>query len=353
MSSVADEPLDGELIDAHSSFAELARVDIDVQIATAHAYPRSIKEFKQKAMELATLDEDTAGSMFYVLPRAGKKIEGPSVRLAEVVGSCYKNLRYQSRVVKVDAEFVTAQGVCHDLENNNAASIEVKRRITDKNGRRYNADMIQTTGNAACSIALREAIFRVVPRALFKDVYDSAKLTSIGKAESMATRRHKMVDWFKKAGATEAEVLGFLDIAGIDDMGVDDLIQLRGLATAIRDGDTTIEDALRPREEATDGRKVGKSDLESKLTKPAAQRKPDEATQELPPDEPDASDPVAKMKAEIAATFENASPKDRDAAYDYYCGPESPLPNEDMRQFAKQCFEATKERGKGKQKQLV
>lgn len=273
MSVGIDEPIEGELIEVkHSTIAELNRSEIDIQISTAHAYPRSIKEFKRKAMELATLDEDTAGSMFYVLPRAGKKIEGPSVRLAEVVGSAFGNLRYSARVVSVDREFITAQGMCHDLEGNNAACIEIKRRITDKNGRRYNADMIQTTGNAACAIALREAIFKVVPRALFKDVYEQARLTSVGKNKPMVQRRHDALDWFKKAGATEADVLAFLDRPGVDDITIDDLIQLTGVRTSIKDGDISIEDALKPREEVGEGSKVAASNLNEKLATAKAKK---------------------------------------------------------------------------------
>lgn len=266
--SIAEETVEGELIEVHhSSVAELNRAEIDVQIATAHAYPRSIKEFKRKATELATLDEDTAGSMFYVLPRDGKRIEGPSVRLAEVVGSAYGNLRYSARIVKEEREFITAQGMCHDLESNNAACVEIRRRITKKNGQRYNADMIQTTGNAACSIALREAIFKVVPRALFKDVYEKARLTSVGKNKPIATMRQDCLEWFRKAGAKDADVFAFIGRAGIDDVTLDDLIQLRGLCTAIRDGEITIDDALKPREEIADGSKVTASTLNDKLAK--------------------------------------------------------------------------------------
>src|SRR5262249_35250676 len=156
---------------------------------------------------MATLDEETAASMFYTLPRAGKKIQGPSIRMAEVVGTCYGNLRYGARIVSTDESFITAQGACHDLEKNIAITYEVRRRITNKKGERYNDDMIQTTGNAAMSIALREAIFRVVPRSLFNNIYEQSKLASIGKAKTMSEQRHAAFDWLKKAGATEPQIL--------------------------------------------------------------------------------------------------------------------------------------------------
>jgi len=268
--STDTEEIEGEIITTTvtpSALAELNRSEIDCQITTARAYPRSIKAFKRKAMELATLDEETAASMFYVLPRAGKKIEGPSIRLAEVVGSAFGNLRYSARIVKEEREFITAQGTCHDLESNNAASVEVRRRITNKSGARFNADMIQTTGNAACSIALREAIFKIVPRAIFKDVYEQSRLCSVGKANSFNESRHKAFDWFKKAGATESMLLAFLGRPGIDDVTIDDLITLRGLVTSIKEGEITIEDALRPEGTAdSKSSKTATSDLTDKLS---------------------------------------------------------------------------------------
>jgi hypothetical protein len=228
----------------NTALTALARGEIDIQISTAKKYPRSITKFKRSCEQLACLDEDTAASMFYKLPRGGKQIEGPSVRLAEVVGSTWTNLRYGARIVETGERFITAQGACHDLETNNAITVEIKRRITDKYGKRFNDDMIQVTGNAACAIALRQAIFKIVPFALVKDIYEKAKLTSIGKSVPISIQRAKAIDWYIKAGATEAQVLEFLGRQSVEDVSVDDLITLRGLVTAIKDGDTTIEQAL-------------------------------------------------------------------------------------------------------------
>src|SRR5690348_6841125 len=61
------------------------RASIDMQIATAKQYPRSITAALREATELATLDEETAKTMLYALKRGGKVIPGPSVRLAEIL----------------------------------------------------------------------------------------------------------------------------------------------------------------------------------------------------------------------------------------------------------------------------
>lgn len=232
-----------------SALQKIVASEIDVQISTAKRFPRSMKKFEAKAMELATKDPETAASCFYVLKRkdrdGGEKfIEGPSVRLAEIIGSSWGNLRYGARIVDVGERFVVAQGVCHDLETNVCMSHETQRRITTKSGARYGDDMIQMTCNAACAIALREAILKVVPRSLIKGVYDAAKQTAVGKAMSMDQRRAAIIEYFSKMGVGQDRVLAAAGVAGIGDLDLDAVTMLRGLATAIKDGETTIDEAF-------------------------------------------------------------------------------------------------------------
>lgn len=143
----------------------LVKGEIDMQIATAHKYPRSITQFRRDVMDMVTISEAVAQECIYALPRDNKVIEGPSARFAEVVASAWGNSRAGARVVSDQGEFVTAQGVFHDLQKNVAITYEVQRRITGKGGKRYSADMIGVTANAACSIALRNAILKGVPKA--------------------------------------------------------------------------------------------------------------------------------------------------------------------------------------------
>jgi hypothetical protein len=259
--------VDDVITESTSELSHFNREEIDMQISTARRYPRSIKQFRMETAEMACLDEETAASMFYALPRGGKRIEGPSARFAEVVGAAYGNLRYGARTIGVEGNFIVAEGVCFDVQKNVIATVQVRRRITDSKGNRFNDDMIQVTGNAACSIALRNAIFKVVPMGLVKDIYEQAKLTSIGKAKSITEQRQKMMEWFAKAGATEEMVLKSLGRAGLDDVTTDDLILLRGLVTAIKDGEITIESAF---DKVAEKRGVERSNLADVLEKQAA-----------------------------------------------------------------------------------
>lgn len=236
-----------EVSAAESSLAVArSRVELDQQVATARAYPRSVKQFVKNCMEMATLTEQVAEECFYALPRDGKTVEGPSARLAEIVASSWGNCRAGARVVDEGAEFITAQGVFHDLERNVSITMEVRRRITGKGGRRYSADMIGVTGNAACAIALRNAVFRGVPKALWSSVYEAARSTAIGDAQTLADKRTKMFAHFLKLGATRESILAVIGVPGEEDIGLDQLATLKGIATAIKEGDTTVEQAFPP-----------------------------------------------------------------------------------------------------------
>ncbi len=225
-----------------------AKGEVDQQIATAKRYPRSIKQFKADAISLATLDEETASSCFYTLPARkggnGKPIEGPSARLAEIVAGAWGNIRAQAAIVDDDGQSIVSQGRCWDLEKNVAIAVDVRRRITGSNGSRYSADMINTTANAACSIALRNAVFKVVPMALVKPIYEAARKVAIGDATTLVKKRADMMAYFAKMGVKPEQVLAVVEKASVEDITVDDVATLKGLATAIKEGDTTVDEAF-------------------------------------------------------------------------------------------------------------
>jgi len=261
MSTGLTNPIEGELMSPKSTFIESqARGEVDTQIATARRFPRSIKAFREKSLSLATLDEETAASCFFSLPRGEKPIEGPSVRLAEIVATSWGNLRSQASVVDIDDKFVTARGVVWDLEANNAISVDVSRRITDKYGRRYNDDMIMMTANAACSIALRNAIFKVVPFAYVKPVYEAARKVAIGDAQTLVARRANMVAHFGKMGVRPEQICQKVERASVEDITLDDLSHLIGLCTAIKEGSASVDGEFPPIDAKKDQSAGTKSD---------------------------------------------------------------------------------------------
>jgi len=236
------QSVDVEILESDRMLEAMTRGEIDQQVATAKKYPRSIQKFKDKVHELATLDESTAEACYYSLPRGGKAITGPSIRLAEIVASSYQNLRMASRVIGIEDKVVVCEGACHDLENNIAVKVQIRRGITDKYGKRYKDDMIIMTSNAGNAIALRNAIFKVVPTALLQDIEGQIKKVAFGDERTMTSKRVAAFEYFKGKGISKAQVLNLLEKEGEADIGPKDLSTLHGLVVAIKEGDTTVEE---------------------------------------------------------------------------------------------------------------
>lgn len=232
-----------------SAVEAISRADFDVQIATAKRYPmhsdqKGLERFRNDAITMATLDQDTAESCLYAVPRGGKSIEGKSVRLAEIVVASYGNIKAGARVIEINDTEVVAQGVCHDLERNVSQSSEVRRRITDKNGKRYNEDVIILTCNAACSIAFRNAVFKVIPAALCEPVYKAAKALATGNKQTLDIRRAKAIQQFALMGVTQEQILVRLNKSAITFIDGDDLATLIGLYNSIKNGESSVDETF-------------------------------------------------------------------------------------------------------------
>lgn len=228
-----------------AALAVITSAEIDRQVATAKQYPRKKDEALTELRELVTSSSDIALACFYTLERestdkaTGKKVKsfivGPSVRFAELLVYCWTNLRVATRIVEEGEEFLTAQGIAHDLERNNAVSVEVRRRITTSKGHRYGTDMIGVTGAAAASIAWRNAVFDLIPPAVWQKVYEAARAAAVGDKTTVKERIAKAVETFVKAGATEAHIYPALGVETRDELAVDHLIILAGLWKRVLD----------------------------------------------------------------------------------------------------------------------
>lgn len=258
-----------------AAVAILNRSEVEAQLDAAHRYPRNLHKFVTDAMAMATLTKAIAESCIYALPRGGKVISGPSVRLAEICASAYGNIHIGSRVLDADDTTVIAQGIAWDLEKNVRVSIEARRRITDRGGKRFNDDMITVTGAAAGSIALRNAVFRVVPRSYVDAVYARAREVAVGNASTLAQRRGEVVQRLQKIGVPVERIFARIGKAAIEDVGLDELEILIGLGTTIKNNERSIDEAF-PEIDATPAKA---KDLEAEMKEKAKKRS---ARQEAP-----------------------------------------------------------------------
>lgn len=229
------------------------RSEVDIQVATAHRFPRDIEKCRANILALAAMDDTIAYNCFYHLERKDKDgnksvIEGPSIRLAEIIAASWKNLRIAARILGNDGKTITAQGVCHDLETNVAYSVETKRSILTSKGYTYSQDMQVVVGNAAAAIALRNAICKVVPAVLINSCIKSIQQ----KALEHIKKNGVSSEWLNCLGymqkyykLTEKEILDYIGRKSSADVTAEDIQKLGGVCNAINEKTTTVEEVFK------------------------------------------------------------------------------------------------------------
>lgn len=254
------EPQEAEVL----ALASADRAEVDIQVATAHRYPRELTRCVNNSIYSATLDVETAQTMGYALPRGNRPITGPSVHLARLLAQNYGNLRAESKVVQITDKQVVSRGVAWDLENNYAVAFEVRRSIMGKNGR-FNDDMITVTGNAANAIAYRNAVLTVVPKVIVDKVYKAALRCITGdltSEEQLIKRRNSAIKHFNDLyGITEAEVIKLCGKHTVNQIRAEEIALLLGIVQSLRDGDTTVEEIMKPIRESKEAKKETLNDI--------------------------------------------------------------------------------------------
>ena len=266
------------------------RAEIDQQVATAKQYPRHLPTVLNQIQTYATMDVETASDCFYALYRknadgSDQVIEGLSVRMAEIIAGAWGNLRVATRIIGNDGRTITAQAVCHDLETNVAISTEVKRSILTKKGYTFSQDMQVVTGNAAAAIAFRNAVLKVIPKAVTKKVINEVQKVAQGQAMDLERQRQTLIQYFAKFNVSEQMIFDLFEIKLRDEIDKEKVMILKGLYNAIKEGTTSVQEAfVKPVEERRLAEEAKKKSAETKSKAAAAikrQKKVDTETGEI------------------------------------------------------------------------
>ena len=224
----------------------MIHAEVDVQIATAHRFPRVLERFNKNVDLAVKSSVEAAGSMSYMLEREStnrdtnekekKEIIGPSIRFAEVIAPAYGNMRVAARILEIDDYFVTTQGAAWDLESNFAQAFERKASIRTSKGHKYGQDMIKTASNASQASSRREAIIKTIPRALWYPHYEAARqYVADQTGETLRKNIQAALDYFAKKGVALEQVLKKLGKSEISALTGEDLLVLRAAYTSIHD----------------------------------------------------------------------------------------------------------------------
>jgi hypothetical protein len=174
----------------------------------------------------------------------GNNAEGMSIRMAEIAAANYGNIVVGSRIIEQTERYVVAQGVAWDMEKNLRSTCEVKESTVGKDGKPYSERQRILIAQVAQSKARRNVTFQVIPRSLCKPIEAAVRGLLFGDGQSLDKRRSLAAAWIGKLGIDPERVFKVLKVEGPEEIGAKQLEVLSGLRNAIKEGDSTIDEAF-------------------------------------------------------------------------------------------------------------
>lgn len=250
---------------ATAALAAKAQAQVQARYIMALQSPRNPDRARDRLLAEASRPA-FAERAVYRVPRGGKTISGPSIRMAEAILQAWGNVHTQSAIIYEDSEKMIVAVTATDLETNITHEDEVVvRKVVERKhvkdgqtvlGERENSygdrvflvaatdDELFMKSNAAKSKSIRTAGLRLVPRYFIDELIARCEETMQAEtAKSLPSVRAKMVGWFGELGVSKTELGKFLGYSP-DQATVEDMARLRGLGTAIKDGEVNWAEAV-------------------------------------------------------------------------------------------------------------
>jgi hypothetical protein len=144
--------------------ADFSRLSVVVSEARSNTpRHRNPEEVIKAVLKYADSDLHFAIGCIYAIPRGGKVIRGPSVRLAELLRYVWGGIWLEAVDVVEHNDHVVAKVVGVDTVNGNLTCEIVPERIVYRDGRRYDVDGILNAKRAALAKAKRNVILDLIP----------------------------------------------------------------------------------------------------------------------------------------------------------------------------------------------
>lgn len=199
---------------------------------------RLFPEFAERAIYTRPVGKDEHGKQKYAT--------GLSIRAAEAIAEAYGGNSVRSTVTMVNPDLASVEAVFVDYQNLRkwSKNILVSRKQKRKDGSFYMLadERFQLLCDAKSSIAIREVILRSVPPGLRAAL--EAEVRTILRSRLDPERVQKIVAAFGARGVSLPQLEGFLDNTPAAAWTNDERMRLLELDTALRDGETTVEEAF-------------------------------------------------------------------------------------------------------------
>lgn len=253
---------------ATTAAAAQAQAHVNAMYIMAERKPRDIMEVRKRLLEDCKRRR-FAEEAEYTLPRAGKKITGPSIRFAEAALRALRNIHVKTIVTYEDDDKRVGEVIAIDLEANIPISsgfsfdktVERKKLKggEDLVGTRVNSQgqkihIIRATEADALmkqesivSRIRRNLILQLLPGDIKDEALEVCKETMrSGDAEDPKATARKLCDAFGTLGVTPRQLADYLGHS-VEDVTPDEAAELRGIFASIRDKESTWADVMETR----------------------------------------------------------------------------------------------------------
>lgn len=234
-----------------SGQALLTREQHEVQgmMVMAHRFPRD-EGRALKRIESACADIDLANIAMYSYPKGGTTVDGPSIRLLEVISQSWGNMQQGIKFVSVGSASSDIVAYAWDMETNMRHAIELTvphwrdTKVTEKNPAggypiTEAREIYEHVANYG-SRRLRKCLESVIPNHIIKAAVRAINKTIEG-AGGIAERTEELVKAFAPMDITVDDLEKRLG-KKIHAVSNPEVLQLRKIYASIRDGMTNRAD---------------------------------------------------------------------------------------------------------------
>lgn len=195
--------------------SDVAKVskEIEAAVIMANRFPRDELQSYQKIMNSLTRPS-LAEKAIYSFPRGNQRVEGPSIRMAETMARCWKNLQFGVREIQRLGGASLVEAYCWDLESNIRATKEftvahirdTKKGPVHLNNERDIYEMVANQG----ARRVRACILACIPDDIVEDAVNKVNEVLLkatkGQGKDFGETIRNMVEKFKEMDITLEQI---------------------------------------------------------------------------------------------------------------------------------------------------
>jgi hypothetical protein len=254
--------------------------EVKGQIFMAKQFPRNVFQAEQRILD-ACKRPALAGVAVYSYPRGGAKVEGPSIRLAEVLAQNWGNLMYGVKELEQNQGESVAMAYCWDLETNvrQEKTFTVKHSFKAKGKMKKledPRDIYEKVANDG-SRRVRSCILGVIPGDIVDSAVEQCDETMKGNSQgALKDRMSKALTAFKEKYRVTQKQIEERQGYNVDAFTERDYADLIKIFNSLKDGMSKPEDWFHNKNK-TD---KDQSDLAKSFDKDKKEDKPKKADKE-------------------------------------------------------------------------